>query len=117
MAAGLQRIALDYVVMMKRQKALEKEHREETRQQPRDSRRYRSDLSECVWHHPQQRQPQHQPADKADRDLQSGVRQAKERGQHPAHQGGEQSQQAVNNQQHGRRGVERIHGATWALRP
>jgi hypothetical protein len=60
-------------VVVKREKALEKEHHEEAAQQPHHSMMNGIELMEGVQQHAQQRQPEPQSADEADGNLQACV--------------------------------------------
>ena len=93
------RVAFRQVVMVKMKEPLEKEHREKAAQHPGHRPVQRTQLFSAVGKEMQQRNPEHQAGDEADRHLQPGVREADEQGQPAACQRGEEHERAVNGQQ------------------
>jgi len=107
MAARLDRTALSHIVVVKRQKPLEKEHDQKPAEQPGGAAIHRMQGVLGVREQTQDGESEHQAGHKTDRHLQPGVREPDKRREQPARQRGQGRHQAIGGEQPG--GGARVH--------
>jgi hypothetical protein len=111
--AAIFRVTFGKVVMMEMEKTLQEKHRQKTAQHPAHGPVQRLQMLVGIGQEMEQGDAEHEPGDKADGDLQAGMRQSDKKGQPTARQRCEQHKQTINRQQPtGRNHVPEICNST-----